>query len=143
MNLPTNGTIEINGIPMVMENVQMTVSNNYRELVTTKIMNSTEANTQGEWQPREFSFTTYLRTANNQINELNSLIDEIQHKPCEIVYPDLGEIFKGFVKIVKNRVDSHGFELSVSVKELAGDTIGDYYIDNNIITTNRLETSEK
>ena len=69
----------------------------------------------------------------SQINELNSLIDEIQHKPCEIVYPDLGEIFKGFVKIVKNRVDSHGFELSVSVKELAGDTIGDYYIDNNML----------
>lgn len=143
MNLPTNGTIEIDNIPMVMENVNIVVSNSYRELITTKIMNGTEINTQGEWQPREFSFTTYLRVPNNKINELNSMINEIQHKPCEIVYPDFGEIFLGFVKIIKTRVDTNGFELKISVKELASEHIKDYYIDNNVITNSRLEISEK
>jgi len=147
MEYPKDGDIEIDGFCFYGE-IKPTVSYSYRELTTTKIMNGTEVNTQGDFTPREFTVTSYIYTGTDNKRIYDKKFQEMMNKPCRVLCEDMGDMFYAKVIILKTPVTGNpgAYDLEISIKEIPD--INNYYIDDTInanrtkITNNQVKVTK-
>lgn len=112
--------VEIDGFLFFPEEVQGEESYAHREYVRTKIMSGGEFVTRGQYVPKEFSFSTTLDIDPNQPYMYDKLFQIMENKPCEVVSPYMGDIFKASVEIDKThpKASPGSLKLEIKVKEI-------------------------
>ena len=130
-----NSGVEIDGFLFFPEEVKGEESFARREYKRTKIMSGGEFVTRGQYMPKEFSFTTTLDIDPNTPNMYDKVFQIMENKPCEVVSPYMGDIFKAEIQIDKTHPKSSpsSLKLDIKVKEIVtpkttvvGDAILDY-----------------
>ena len=130
-----NSGVEIDGFLFFPESVKADESYARREYKRTKIMSGGEFVTRGQYIPKEFSFTTVLDIDPNQPYLYDKLFQIMENKPCEVVSPYMGDVFKAEIQIDKTHPKSApaSLKLDIKVKEIVtpkttvvGDAILEY-----------------
>lgn len=127
--------VEIDGFLFFPESVKGDESYARREYKRTKIMSGGEFVTRGQFMGREFSFSTTLDIDPNQPNMYDKIFQIMENKPCEVISPYMGDMFKAEIQIDKTHPKSApaNLKLDIKVKEIVepnttvvGDEILDY-----------------
>lgn len=132
--------VEIDGFLFFPEEVKGDESYARREYTRTKIMSGGEFVTRGQYTPKEFSFSTTLDIDPNQPYMYDKIFQIMENKPCEIVSPYMGDIFKGEVQIEKTHPNASpgSLKLDIKIKEIVDPTttvVGDTPIKYPSTTT--------
>lgn len=115
-----NSGVEIDGFLFFPEEVKGEESYARREYKRTKIMSGGEFVTRGQYMPKEFSFTTVLDIDPNQPNMYDKVFQMMENKPCEVISPYMGDIFKAEIQIDKThpKASPSNLKLDIKVKEI-------------------------
>lgn len=108
--------VEIDGFLFFPEEVKGDESYARREYTRTKIMSGGEFVTRGQYTPKEYSFTTTLDIDPNEPYAYDKLFQIMENKPCEIVSPYMGDIFKAEVEITKTHPKASPGSLKLDIK---------------------------
>lgn len=140
-NTVPEANLLIDGFPFYVEGLQPVESFERRDIVRTKVMNGTEVATQGDWIPKEFNVQTSIEVAPNQHDIHDNTFKKMMSKPCEIICPEMGDIFKAQVIIKKSPVSGgpRTLNLDINIKQIA-DT-SDFYTSNALDNFNRMKIS--
>lgn len=111
-----NSGVEIDGFLFFPESVKGEESFARREYKRTKIMSGGEFVTRGQYIPKEFSFTTTLDIDPNQPYMYDTIFAIMENKPCEVVSPYMGDVFKAEIQIDKTHPKASPSNLKVDVK---------------------------
>lgn len=137
-----DGNIEIDGHQFYAEDLTPNQSQATREIITTNVMNGTSVNTQGDYIPLEWKFNTHLFYVGRTPDYYNSLIADLESKPCEVVCPDIGDVFTAKVRITRSPVLKTDNVLSLAVTLTEIPDVTDYYIDNSLYSESRMTIYE-
>ena len=112
--------VEIDGFLFFPEEISGGNTYSNREYIRTKIMSGGEFVTRGQYNPREFSFKTFLTLDPNEPYMYDKVFQIMENKPCEIVSPQMGDNFKAEVSITKThpKGSPSALLLDVEVKEI-------------------------
>lgn len=148
--------VEIDGFLFFPEEVNGDNSFSNREYNRTKIMSGGEFVTRGQYQPRSFSFTTFLTLDPNEPYMYDKVFTIMENKPCEIISPYMGENFKAEVQIEKTHPKSSPgvLNLNITINEivdpkstLVGDSLIEYppttYLSNTAISVKSIKHEPK
>lgn len=115
-----NSGVEIDGFLFFPQEVKGDESYARREYKRTKIMSGGEFVTRGQYMPKEFSFTTVLDIDPNQPHMYDKIFQIMENKPCEVISPYMGDIFKAEIQIDKThpKASPSNLKLDVKVKEI-------------------------
>lgn len=132
--------VEIDGFLFFPEEVQGDESYARREYTRTKIMSGGEFVTRGQYTPKEFSFSTTLDIDPNQPYMYDKIFQIMENKPCEVVSPYMGDIFKAEIEIDKThpKASPGSLKLDIKIKEIVDPTttvVGDTPIKYPSTTT--------
>lgn len=132
--------VEIDGFLFFPEEVKGDNSFSHREYIRTKIMSGGEFVTRGQYQGREFSFSTTLTLDPKEPYMYDKVFTIMENKPCDIICPYMGDNFKAEVQIEKvHPTASPGsLKLDITVKEIVDPTttiVGDTVITYPSTTT--------
>lgn len=115
-----NTGVEIDGFLFFPEEIKGDESYARREFKRTKIMSGGEFITRGQYIPKEFSFTTVLDIDPNEPYAYDKVFQIMENKPCEVVCPYMGDIFKAEIQIDKThpKASPSNLKLDVKIKEI-------------------------
>lgn len=135
-----NSGVEIDGFLFFPESVDGEESYARREFKRTKIMSGGEFVTRGQYIPKEFSFSTTLDIDPNQPFMYDKIFQIMENKPCEVVSPYMGDVFKAEIQIDKKHPKSapSSLQLDIKVKEIVDPkttVVGDVVLDYPPTTT--------
>ena len=131
----TDSGVEIDGFLFFPQEVKGEESFARREFKRTKIMSGGEFVTRGQYMPKEFSFTTVLDIDPNEPYAYDKIFQIMENKPCEVVSPYMGDMFKAEVQIDKThpKASPSNLKLDIKVKEIVdpkttvvGDSVLEY-----------------
>ena len=119
-----DATVEIDGYPFYAEEITGNESYNRRELNRQSLLGGTEFVTRGKYIARDFSFTTTIYFPTGHPEKYDDIFEEIVSKPCTVISPYMGGMFKAEVIIQKNAPESspNHLELEIQVKEIPDPT---------------------
>lgn len=135
-----NSGVEIDGFLFFPQEVKGDESFARREYKRTKIMSGGEFVTRGQYMPKEFSFTTTLDIDPNEPYAYDKIFQIMENKPCEVVSPYMGDMFKAEVQIDKThpKASPSNLKLDVKIKEIVSPNttvVGDSVIEYPSSTT--------
>lgn len=125
--------IEIDGFPFTAESISPNEAYSRRDLKRTKILNGGEVVTQGDFIPRDFTFTSKLRVRPDNHDMYDNIFQNMVSKPCEVVCRDMGPIFNAQVTIKKSPTTGDPTTLTCEVQVVEICNTADYFPD---FTTN-------
>lgn len=140
--------VEIGGFPFYAESINSNESYSRRDLKRTKIMNGAEVVTQGDFIPRDYSFTSKLQIEKDRHDMYDEVFQILISSPQEVVCRDMGPIFDAQVTIKKQPItgDPYNIQVEVQVVEIVDTSsyFPDFVTQSDIITiTNGVATKEE
>ena len=143
--------VEIDGFLFFPDEVQGNNTYSHREYTRTKIMSGGEFVTRGQYQAREFNFTTTLTLDPKEPYMYDKVFQIMENKQCEIISPFLGDNFMAEVSINKThpKAAPSSLALDINIKEivdpkttLVGDTTITYPPSTEL-SEHAIEVTEK
>lgn len=139
--------VEIDGFPFYAESITPNEAYSRRDLKRTKILNGGEVVTQGDFIPRDYTFTSKLQIEPERHDMYDSVFQELIGKPCQVVCKDMGGLFDAQVTIKKSPTtgDPRTITCEVQVVEICDTSsyFPDFTTNTDVVSITSGATSEE